>query len=104
MRKAAFGLANIIIVTMMFVSIVIASEEDKMPEYVGSQTCQPCHSETHKIWKSSGHANMLVPISDKDDLPLEIAKAPKNLQTELEKADYMVAGTLFISADPSIRH
>jgi predicted CXXCH cytochrome family protein len=103
MKNIAFRFA-IIATTIILISFVMAGDENKIPEYVGSQTCQPCHSEIYKSWRSSDHANMLVPIGNPTDLPLEIAKASIDLQKKLEKADFMVAGTLFISKDPSTGH
>ena len=47
---------------------------------------------------------MVVPIINSTDLPLDIAKAPANLQPELRKAAYMVANSFFIARDPSSEH
>ena len=47
---------------------------------------------------------MLVPIINSTNLPLDISKAPANLQPELRKAAYMVANSMFLARDPVTEH
>jgi predicted CXXCH cytochrome family protein len=81
-----------------------SQDRKDVSEYVGSKTCLSCHAEKEKPWKSSRHANMLVPVVNASSLPLDPAKAPEKLQSELKKASYMVAGTFFIAPDPETKH
>ncbi len=83
---------------------VIAAENAAIPEYIGSQACVGCHAEKFSVWKSSNHANMVVPIINSTNLPLDISKAPAKLQVELQKATYMVANSFFIARDPASQH
>ncbi len=86
-------------------SVVLrAGEKKEIPEYIGSQACLGCHSEKYSQWKPSNHANMVIPIINSTNLPLEISKAPANLQPELRKAAYMVANSYFLARDPSTEH
>jgi hypothetical protein len=75
-----------------------------LPEYVGSQACLACHAEKYSTWKTSNHANTVVPIINTTSLPLDISKAPANLQPELQKATYIVANSIFIARDPATQH
>ncbi len=102
MLKIACTLAGMAVIAGA--AFVVAGETQESSEYVGSQSCQPCHGEKYDSWKSSKHANMLVPVIDPAHLPLDIAKAPENLQTELRKATFMISGSLFIGRDPSTQH
>jgi predicted CXXCH cytochrome family protein len=81
-----------------------AADKKEIPEYIGSQACLGCHAEKYSIWKSSNHAQMVVPIINSTQLPLDIAKAPANLQAELQKANYMVANSFFLARDPATQH
>jgi predicted CXXCH cytochrome family protein len=81
-----------------------AAPKKEIPEYIGSQACIACHAEKYSAWKSSNHAQMVVPIINSTDLPLDIAKAPANLQAELQKATYMVANSFFLARDPATQH
>lgn len=85
-------------------SAIQAGEKKEIPEYVGSQACLSCHAEKFSQWKPSNHAQMVVPIINSSDLPLDISKAPANLQPELRKASYMVANSMFIARDPVTEH
>ena len=83
---------------------MIAAEKKDIPEYIGSQACLGCHSEKYSQWKPSNHATMVVPIINSTNLPLEISKAPANLQPELRRAAYMVANSFFLARDPATEH
>ena len=83
---------------------VTAADKKEIPEYIGSQACLGCHAEKYSIWKSSNHAQMVVPIINSTNLPLDISKAPANLQPELRKAAYMVANSFFLARDPATEH
>jgi hypothetical protein len=85
-------------------SALQAGEKKEIPEYIGSQACLSCHSEKYIQWKPSNHAQMVVPIINSSDLPLDISKAPANLQPELRKASYMVANSFFLARDPVTEH
>jgi predicted CXXCH cytochrome family protein len=85
-------------------SAAITSGDSEIPEYIGSQACLGCHAQKFSSWKSSNHATMVVPIINSTNLPLDIAKAPANLQPELRKAAYMVANSFFVARDPSSQH
>jgi predicted CXXCH cytochrome family protein len=89
---------------MLAWSVIQAGEKKDIPEYIGSHACLSCHSEKFSQWKPSNHAEMLVPIINSSDLPLDISKAPANLQPELRKASYMVANTMFLARDPVTEH
>ena len=81
-----------------------AADKKEIPEYIGSQACLPCHADKYVSWKSSNHAQMVVPIINSSNLPLDIASAPANLQAELRKAVYMVANSFFLERDPATQH
>jgi hypothetical protein len=81
--------------------LMVAAEKKDIPEYIGSQACLGCHSEKYSQWKPSNHTTMVVPVINSSNLPLEIAKAPANLQPELRKAAYMVANSFFLARDPA---
>jgi predicted CXXCH cytochrome family protein len=98
--KIALMIACVVVV----IAATVSAGNREVPEYVGSQACLGCHAEKFTSWKSSNHANMVVPIINSTDLPLDIAKAPANLQPELRKAAYMVANSFFIARDPSSEH
>jgi predicted CXXCH cytochrome family protein len=83
---------------------VTAADKKEIPEYIGSQACLPCHADKYVSWKSSNHAQMVVPIINSSNLPLDIASAPANLQAELRKAVYMVANSFFLERDPATQH
>jgi predicted CXXCH cytochrome family protein len=61
MKKAIVILAYIIIFIM---SMTATGIEDISSGYVGSSTCQPCHTDTFNTWKSSKHANTFKPPPD----------------------------------------
>jgi predicted CXXCH cytochrome family protein len=109
-RKMTRGTARNVSLIIVFVATsiiavgIISAGSAEIPEYVGSQACLGCHAEKFSAWKSSNHANMVVPIINTTSLPLDIAKAPPNLQTELQRAAYMVANSMFIARDPSSQH
>lgn len=93
------------VVVMLACACRIASAaEQKIPEYIGSRACLGCHAEKFIQWRPSDHANMVVPLINSSDLPLDISKAPANLQPELRKAAYMVANSMFIARDPATEH
>ena len=81
-----------------------AGEKKEIPEYIGSQACLGCHFEKYSQWKPSNHATMVVPIINSTDLPLDISRAPANLQPELRKASFMVANSFFLARDPATEH
>jgi predicted CXXCH cytochrome family protein len=81
-----------------------SAADTKIPEYVGSQACLGCHLEKYTQWKPSNHANMVVPILNTSDLPLDISQAPASLQAELRKASYLVAGSFLMAKDPTTEH
>ncbi len=83
---------------------VAAIAGEKIPEYIGSRACLGCHAEKYGQWKPSNHANMVVPIINSSDLPLDISGAPEKLQAELRKASYIVAGSFFVAKDPVTEH
>jgi predicted CXXCH cytochrome family protein len=85
-------------------AVVAAEMKKEIPEYIGSQACLGCHSAKFSQWKPSNHANMVVPIINSTNLPLDISKAPANLQAELRKATYMVANSMFLARDPATEH
>jgi predicted CXXCH cytochrome family protein len=89
---------------MLGCAAVWAGEKSEIPEYVGSQACLSCHTEKFRQWKPSNHAQMVVPIINSSDLPLDISKAPANLQSELRKATYMVANSMCLARDPVTEH
>ena len=101
-RKAVLMLAGMTPIAAM--AVVAAAEKTEIPEYIGSQACLACHAEKYSIWKSSNHAQMVVPIINSTNLPLDIAKAPENLRAELQKATYMVANSFFLARDPATQH
>ncbi len=102
-RKSALMLAGALL-TAGIAAIVTAAEKKEIPEYIGSQACLGCHADKYSTWKSSNHAQMVVPIINTTNLPLDITKAPPNLQPELQKAAYMVANSFFIARDPATQH
>jgi predicted CXXCH cytochrome family protein len=69
----------------------------QLPEYVGSQACIGCHSGKVERWEASAHAHMVDPIVKNADLPADPATAPADLQAELAKAQYIVAGQRFLA-------
>jgi predicted CXXCH cytochrome family protein len=83
---------------------ILMASDNKIPEYIGSQACLGCHSEKYAQWKPSNHANMVTPLINTSDLPLDISKAPAELQPELQKAAYIIAGSFFIARDPATQH
>jgi predicted CXXCH cytochrome family protein len=93
-----------IILLMAGATPISSAADNKIPEYVGSQACLGCHAEKYAQWKPSNHANMVVPIINTSDLPLDVSQAPANLQAELRKASYMVAGSFFMAKDPATEH
>ena len=98
---------NFLIVCITVLNITtgaFGAEDFKIPEYIGSQACLGCHVDTYSVWKSSNHANMVVPIINATNLPLDIEQASAGLQEELRKAEYMVANSFFIARDPSTQH
>ncbi len=105
-RTIVAKIVLMIVCVTLIASTAFAASAGKaeIPEYVGSQACLACHVEKYGIWKTSGHAQMLVPIINATDLPLDIAKAPANLQGELQKAAYMVANSFFLARDPATQH
>jgi hypothetical protein len=72
----------------------------QLPEYLGSQACLGCHSDKFEVWQDSSHAHMVDQIVDNKDFPADPATAPADLQAELAKADYVVAGQRFLARDP----
>jgi predicted CXXCH cytochrome family protein len=96
-------LITLIVADLAVIETARAGSSD-IPEYIGSQACIGCHAEKFSTWKISNHANMVVPIINTTNLPLDIAKAPANLQPELQKAAYMVANSMFIARDSSSQH
>jgi predicted CXXCH cytochrome family protein len=100
-KTALIACAALIISTW---ALVDAETKKEIPEYIGSQACLGCHSEKFSQWKPSNHANMIVPIINSTNLPLDISKAPANLQPELRKAAYMVANSMFLARDPVTEH
>lgn len=106
------GMAKRVSVLVVSVAIsvaavgIVSTAAAELPEYVGSQACLGCHAEKFSTWKTSNHANMVVPIINTTSLPLDISKAPANLQPELQKATYMVGNsmTMFIARDPATQH
>jgi predicted CXXCH cytochrome family protein len=93
-----------VIFVLACVCQMASAADQKIPEYIGSQACLGCHAEKFTQWKPSNHANMVVPIINSSNLPLDISKAPMNLQPELRKAAYMVANSMFIARDPATEH
>jgi len=93
-----------IALTLTFATPMVAAEKKDIPEYIGSKACLGCHAEKYSQWKPSNHANMVVPIINTTVLPLDISKAPANLQPELRRASYMVANSFFLAKDPATEH
>jgi predicted CXXCH cytochrome family protein len=89
---------------MALAAVIVNAAEQKIPEYIGSQACLGCHADKYSQWKPSNHANMVVPIINTTDLPLDISQAPAKLQAELQKAAYIVAGSFFMAKDPTTQH
>jgi predicted CXXCH cytochrome family protein len=89
------------IATLIAAVAAYAAPKAEIPEYIGSQACLGCHAEKFSAWKTSNHANMVVPIINSTNLPLDISQAPSKLQAELQKANYLVANSFFIARDPS---
>lgn len=83
---------------------IVMADAQTIPDYIGSQACMGCHTWKYTSWKSTRHANMVVEIINSTKLPLDIAKAPAALQSELRKATYIVSGALFIARDPASQH
>ena len=81
-----------------------AEGKREISEYISSQACLVCHPEKYSIWKSSNHAQIVVPIINSTNLPLDIATAPANVQAELQKATYMVGNSFFMARDPATQH
>jgi predicted CXXCH cytochrome family protein len=75
-----------------------------IPEYIGSQACLSCHPAKYSAWKPSNHATMVVEIINSTQLPLDIAEAPENLQSELKKATHIVARSFLMARDPETQH
>ncbi|NLT67491.1 MAG: hypothetical protein GXX84_12890 [Acidobacteria bacterium] len=92
------------VLTAAAVAAIPDAREKEIPEYTGSQACMGCHTGQHSLWKSSDHAHMVVPVINATDLPLDISEAPAELQAELRKASYIVAGTFFIDRDDKTQH
>ncbi len=101
-QKTAFILACM--VQIAITAAVAATNNKEIPEYIGSQACLGCHADKYGTWKSSNHAQMVVPIINSTALPLDISKAPADLQFEIRKAAYMVANSFFLERDPLTQH
>jgi len=67
--------------------------------FVGSDACMGCHLSTHERWSKSGHAHMVVDVLQNKDLPADPATTTPELQAEIAKAQFIVAGQRFISRD-----
>lgn len=110
MKKRVRGMVKrinflIVCITALCITIgAVGAENAEISEYIGSQACLGCHVDTYSAWKSSNHANMLVPIISATNLPLNIEQASAGLQEELRKVEYMVANSFFIARDPSNQH
>ena len=105
--KTMAGKITLTIVCIVLLTAAVelfAAGNSEIPEYVGSQACLGCHAEKFSVWKSSNHANMVMPIINTTNLPLDIAQAPAKLQPELQKAAYMVANSFFMARDSSSQH
>jgi len=87
-------------IALYIVTGSILMADDEIPEYIGSTACLACHTEEYVSWKASDHAHMVMEIINSSNLPLELDKAPEDLQAELRKAEYFVADTFFIARDP----
>lgn len=98
------ALLSAIISYLLAIGILHAEGNQGIPEYIGSQTCLGCHSGKYSQWKPSNHATMVIPLINSTSLPLEISKAPVNLQPELRKAEYMVANSFLLARDPVTEH
>lgn len=98
-----FSLVAALILTAGIVAAT-AQPKDQIPEYIGSQACLGCHADKYANWQTSGHAEMVVPILNTSDLPVDIKTASPELQAELKKATYMVAGSSFMARDPETQH
>ncbi len=71
--RMLIGFMGIIILTFVFTAVVFAAKVDRIlpspvegAEYVGPETCAPCHEKQAKDFERSTHAKFAV--NDKDDL------------------------------------
>ncbi|HYF91448.1 MAG TPA: ammonia-forming cytochrome c nitrite reductase subunit c552 [Symbiobacteriaceae bacterium] len=103
--KKALKIASLVVAA---VSILVAgsmflnqeSADAKLPEYVGAQACLGCHSDFYERWVGSPHAHMIDEVIHNSDLPADPNTAPAELQAELAKATFVVAGQRFLARDP----
>lgn len=88
---------GLVMVAVLAASVGFAAKKT-VPNYVGSQACLGCHSDRWSSWAGSGHANMILPVKTTADIP-GWDKATAEQQTELLKADFVVAGARFLARD-----
>jgi predicted CXXCH cytochrome family protein len=92
-------IAALAVVATISVFVNQKKADAQLPEYVGSQACLGCHSGKYERWEASGHAHMVDEVVKNSDLPADPATAPTELQAELAKATYVVAGQRFLARD-----
>ena len=107
--RTALGKVKVFVALVALLAAVagtVRAAESKytIPEYIGSQACLGCHPAKYSAWKPSNHATMVVEIINSTGLPLDIAKAPANLQAELKKATHIVARSFLMARDPETQH
>jgi predicted CXXCH cytochrome family protein len=105
--QTALGMVMVALVSLLGAAASLSSAAESkytIPEYIGSQACLGCHPAKYSAWKPSNHATMVVEIINSTGLPLDIAKAPANLQAELRKATHIVARSFLMARDPETQH
>ncbi len=58
------GYVTIPYMAIFIIAMTATGIEKKPPPYVGSNACQPCHSDVYSAWKSSKHASLFKPPAD----------------------------------------
>lgn len=99
MKIAAIAVAALSLTVVAGVMFSQKEADAKLPEYVGSQACLGCHSGKYERWEASGHHEMVTEVTKNADLPGDPLKASTDLQAELAKAQFVVAGQRFLARD-----
>ncbi len=58
------GYVTIPCMAIFIMAITVTGIENEPPKYVGSDACEPCHSDVYSVWKSSKHASLFKPPPD----------------------------------------
>ncbi len=103
-RKALrLGIVSALVLLIALTAGVVVSSakvKGELPEYLGSKACLGCHVDKFENWEETGHAHMLTQVFKQSDLPGDIDTASEEIQAELNKAQWIVAGQRFLARDP----